>query len=315
MRSHARELAVLGTNLLLLVLLAITTSGFFTAANFSDLFLANVPVLIVALGMTLIILTGQIDISVGSVFAACSIVTGMAAKAGLPPAAFVLIACLAGALLGAFNGALSAWCRIPSIVATLATMVAIRDGIRWYSQGAWISDLPAGFLRFGMQQSTYTVLVFVTAAVLVAGFAYALRFLRPARTFYAIGSNEAAARIIGINTDLVVFSAFTITGALIGLAAALNSVRFNQIPSNSGIGLEMQVIAAVVVGGTAITGGSGTILGTLFGVALLGTISPALTFLGVSAYWGKAIQGAIILAAVSINVIGSWRKRRVTVAA
>jgi len=315
MRSYARELAVLGTNLLLLLLLATTTRGFFTAANFSDLFLANVPVLIVALGMTLIILTGQIDISVGSVFAACSIFTGIAAKAGLPPAAFVLVACLAGALLGAFNGALSAWCRIPSIVATLATMVAIRDGIRWYTQGAWISDLPAGFLRFGMQQPTYTVLVFVTAVVLVAAFAYALRFLRPGRTFYAIGSNEAAARIIGINTDLVIFSAFTITGALIGLAAALNSVRFNQIPSNSGIGLEMQVIAAVVVGGTAITGGSGTILGTVLGIALLGTISPALTFLGVSAYWGKAIQGAIILAAVSINVIGSWRKRRVTVAA
>ena len=97
------------------------------------------------------------------------------------------------------------------------------------------------------------------------------------------------------------FAVFTITGALTGLAAALNSVRFNQIPSNAGLGLEMKVIASVVVGGAAITGGSGTVLGTLLGVILLGAIGPALTFLGISAYWERAVQGAIILAAVMID--------------
>jgi rhamnose transport system permease protein len=107
----------------------------------------------------------------------------------------------------------------------------------------------------------------------------------------------------------VIFSVFTITGALTGLAAMMNSVRFHQIPSNSGLGLELRVIAAVSVGGAVITGGSGTILGTVLGVVLLGSIGSALTFLGVSAYWENAIQGGIILSAVTINVLGSYRRR------
>ncbi|HEY0264378.1 MAG TPA: ABC transporter permease, partial [Granulicella sp.] len=133
---------------------------------------------------------------------------------------------------------------------------------------------------------------------------------RAGRAVFATGSNEAAAKQLGIQTNRVVLSVFTITGALTGLAATLNAVRFNQIPSNSGIGMEMKVIAAVAVGGAAITGGSATITGTVLGVILLGTIGPALTFLGVSAYWEKAIQGAIILVAVSANVLGSYRSRR-----
>ena len=110
------------------------------------------------------------------------------------------------------------------------------------------------------------------------------------------------------------FAVFAITGALTGIAAVLNSVRFNQIPSNAGIGLELKVIAAVVVGGTAITGGSGSIAGTVLGVILLGAIGPALTFLGVSAYWERALQGAIILAAVVVEVIRARAEKRVSLA-
>jgi rhamnose transport system permease protein len=115
---------------------------------------------------------------------------------------------------------------------------------------------------------------------------------------YATGSSEQAAHLSGIDTRRYRFWVFTIMGALTGLAALLNSVRFNQIPSNSGLGLEMRVIAAVVVGGTAITGGTGSISGTVVGVILLGAVGPALTFLGINPYWEKAIQGAIILAAI-----------------
>jgi rhamnose transport system permease protein len=124
---------------------------------------------------------------------------------------------------------------------------------------------------------------------------------------YATGSNEQAARLAGLDTARVTFAVFTIAGALTGLAALLNSVRFNQIPSNAGIGLEMKVIAAAVVGGAAIRGGRGSFAGTLLGVVLLGAIGPALTFLGVSAYWERALQGAIILAAVTLDAL---RERR-----
>jgi rhamnose transport system permease protein len=120
---------------------------------------------------------------------------------------------------------------------------------------------------------------------------------------YATGSNHEGARLAGIDTSLVTFSVFAVAGMLTGFAAVLNSVRFNQIPSNTGIGLEMKVIAAVIVGGASITGGVGTIPGTVLGVILLGMIGPALTFLGVSAYWEKAIQGGIILTAIILDVV------------
>jgi len=312
MKAYARELAVAATILLVLALLAATTHGFFTVDNLSDLFLANVPVLIVSLGMTLIILTGQIDISVGSVFAVCSIVTGVAARAGLPVLVAMLIASVVGAFLGSFNGALVAWMRMPSIVVTLASMVAIRDGLRWQTQGAWVGDLPSSFQRFGLSQTIYTVLMLVVAVLLVVVFTVGLRYFRGGRNIFATGSNEAAARILGIDTNRVLFSVFAITGLLTGFSAALNAVRFNQIPSNSGIGLELKTIAAVAVGGATITGGSGTIAGTVLGVVLLGIIGPALTFLGVSAYWERAIQGLIILAAVSVNVLSHYRRRQVS---
>lgn len=310
MRGHTRELAIFVTNVVLLLLLAATTHGFFTLGNLSDQFLANMPVMLIALGMTLIIVTAQIDISVGSVFAVCSVIAGVAARGGAPAPVFLLLACVAGAACGALNGALSAYLRIPSIVVTLATMVALRDALRWQTQGAWVGNLPAGFQRFGIAQGSYTLLVLALTVVLTIATALGLRYLRAGRAVFATGSNEAAARQLGINTSGVIFSVFTLTGALTGLAAALNAVRFNQVPSNSGIGLEMKVIAAVAVGGAAITGGSATIGGTVLGVILLGIIGPALTFLGVSAYWEKALQGGIILLAVSANVLGSYRSRR-----
>jgi rhamnose transport system permease protein len=142
---------------------------------------------------------------------------------------------------------------------------------------------------------------FFVVTLLVFLFGWALGNLGVGRVVYATGSNAEAARLAGIDTSLVTLSVFVITGTLTGFAAVLNSVRFNQIPSNTGFGLEMKVIAAVIVGGAAITGGVGTIAGTVLGVILLSAIGPALTFLGVSAYWERAIQGGIILTAIIID--------------
>lgn len=141
-------------------------------------------------------------------------------------------------------------------------------------------------------------MILLVAAGITVTVGWGLRNLAAGRAVYATGSSEQAAHLSGIDTRRYRFWVFTITGALTGLAALLNSVRFNQIPSNSGLGLEMRVIAAVVVGGTAITGGTGSISGTVVGVILLGAAGPALTFLGINPYWEKAIQGAIILAAI-----------------
>ena len=299
--NHRREVSVAIAIAVLAGLLAIAAPGYFARENLSDLFLANIPVLVVSLGMTLVILTGQIDISVGSVFAICGVAAGGLAKSGLPVPAAALAACLIGAGLGSINGALVAYVRIPSIVVTLGSMVALRDALRWQTQGAWVQDLPPNFQWFGLSQNAYPPATFLAVALLALLLGWGLRNMGVGRAVYATGSNTEGARLAGIDTSHVIFSVFVFTGILTGFAAVLNSVRFNQIPSNTGLGLEMKVIAAVIVGGTAITGGVGTIAGTVLGVILLGAIGPALTFLGVSAYWERAIQGGIILTAVIID--------------
>jgi rhamnose transport system permease protein len=306
---HRREVSVAAAIVALGFVLALEAPGYFSRENLSDLFLASLPVLIVALGTTLVILTGEIDISVGSVFAICGVLAGVSAKAGLPMAGVLGVGCLTGAALGALNGSLVAYLRMPSIVVTLATMVALRDGLRWTTQGAWVQDLPPGFQWFGLSQTAYPIAALLVTAGLLTTMAWGAANVAAGRAIYATGSNPDAARLAGFDTSFVKCAVFTIAGALTGLAALLNSVRFNQIPSNAGLGLEMKVIAAVVVGGTAIRGGRGTFAGTLLGVILLGAIGPALTFLGVNAYWERAIQGAIILAAVAID---AWRDRPAT---
>ena len=221
----------------------------------------------------------------------------------------LVVACAGGAALGALNGSLVAYLRLPSIVVTLATMVALRDALRWTTEGAWVQDLPAGFQWFGLSQTAYPILALLVSVGLLVLMAWGSAKVAAGRAIYATGSNPDAARLAGFDTSRVKWAVFTTAGALTGLAAVLNSVRFNQIPSNAGLGLEMKVVAAVVVGGTAIRGGRGTFAGTLLGVILLGAIGPALTFLGVNAYWERALQGAIILAAVGID---AWRDRPAT---
>jgi rhamnose transport system permease protein len=302
-----RVVSVALTIAALSAVLAVLAPGFFSRENLSDLLLGNVPVLIVAMGATLVILSGEIDISVGSVFAICGIVAGLLAQAGSPMPATLAATCAAGALLGGLNGVLVAYAALPSIVVTLATMVALRDGLRWATQGAWVQNLPADFQWFGLPQAAYPLVACGAAGLLQVALSYALRHVAAGRAVYATGSDAHAARLAGFNTALVKSAVFTTAGMLTGLAALINAVRFNQIPSNAGLGLEMKVIAAVVVGGVAIRGGRGTLAGTLLGLVLLALIGPALVFLGINAYWERAIQGGIILAAVALD---AWRAHR-----
>ena len=268
------------------------------------------PALIVVAGMTLVVLTAEIDISVGSVFAICSVAAGVFAKAGLPtPLAGARGACAVGAVFGAIDGALIAYVRIPSIVVTLAAMVVLRDGLRWITEGALVQDLPSRFQWFGQTQNgeRRAIAVSPSPSSLPSRSRLGLFAIFSAgRAVYATGSDPHAARFAGIDPARVVFGVFLFTGYLTGAAAAfLNAVRFNQNSSNAGLGFELRVIAAVIVGGVSVSGGRGTLAGTVLGVILLGMIGPALTFLGINAYWEDAIQGAIILAAVAIDALQS----------
>jgi len=287
----------------LYIFLALAAPRFFEAANLRDLALSNVSVLLVAMGMTLVIVVAQIDISVGSLFAVVSILCGLAAKAGIPMLPLAAIAVVAGAALGVVNGGLVSYVKAPSIVATLATMVAWREALRWSTGGAWVEGLPNGFQWFGLGQLAGEVAIVGSTLILFAALWWASRNVAALRAVYATGSDSEAARLAGIAVTKVVFWVFVLTGALTGLAALMNAVRFSDVPANSGNNLELKAIAAVVVGGTPITGGRGSLPGTLVGVALLGSIGPALTFLGINPYWEKAIQGGIILVTVLLDAL------------
>jgi ribose/xylose/arabinose/galactoside ABC-type transport system permease subunit len=293
-----RERAALAAWTMLLALLAFRAPAFFQSGNLRDVVLSIVPVLIVAIGMTFVIVAGQIDISIGSQFAVCSVCAGLMAVAGLPMIAVAFLTCVLGLIFGFFNGALVAWLGVPSIVATLAMMVTMREALRLGTGGAWVQNLPAQFQWLGLGQGAGQITILVIAFALFVVVAWASKNLAAARTVYATGSDAEAARLSGIETNRVLLGVFATMGGLTGLAAVLNAIRFSDVQSNAGVGLELKAIAAVVVGGASITGGRGTVVGTLIGVALLGTIGPALTFLGINPYWEKAIQGLIILAAV-----------------
>ena len=297
MKRHFRELSVAATLGIVLLALAILAPGFYQTQPLLSLLTREAPTLVVACGMALVIISRQIDISVGSQFSICSVCAGLLASMHWPLALVVPASIAIGAVMGAFNGLLIAGLGLPSIVVTLATMVAWREGLRWLRQGIWV-DLPDGVQWFGLPQATGQFVIIGVALLLLALLAYGVKNFAAGRFIYAVGSDAEAARLAGIRPQLVTFGVFVFMGALTGLAATMNVAQSPQVDPNSGTGLELRAIAAVVVGGVAISGGRGKLWGAFVGLLLLACVSPALTHLHIAAYWEKAIQGAIILLAV-----------------
>lgn len=311
MRKYVRELSVAGALVLLLLVLAVRSPNFFDAANLRAVIVSDAPLIVAALGMTVVILARQIDISIGSQFSMCGMIAGVLAKQGLPPGVVALATLGAGAIFGAMNGALVAGMRLPSIVATLATMVTWREALRWITEGQSVNNLPEKFLWLGLNRPAGQALIVLGSLALLGLFAWGLRSLPVGRAVYAVGSDAEAARLAGIRPPRVVFGVLVLMGVLTALAALLTVIQFRNVLPGEGAGLEMKVIAACVVGGVAISGGRGRVLGSFAGVLFLGAIGPALLFLGTQAYWEKALQGAIILIAVASDAIDLRRRRNV----
>ena len=252
---YRRELAVAGAYLLFLLFLAMAAPRFFRAEQLSAFVVSSAPVLVAAVGMTLVIICRQIDISIGAQFSICGVVAGLLARTGLPIPVVGLGTMLVGAGMGAVNGGLVAGLGLPSIVVTLATLVIGRESLRYLREGAFVRDLPADFQWFGAGQGAGRWIVVAVALVVFVKFAWSLRNLAAGRAVYASGSEPEAARLAGIRPRWVVFCVFVVMGALAGLASLLNAVRFAEVDPNSGTGLEMQVISAAVVGGAAAVSG------------------------------------------------------------
>ena len=308
LKTHFRELSVAVVLLLVLGALAVFAPSFYEPQPLLSLVTREAPTLVVACGLAIVIISRQIDISVGSQFAVCSVCAGLLAAAQGPAPLALTAPLLLGALIGAVNGFLVAGLRLPSIVVTLATMVTLREALRWWQQGQFI-HLPNGLQWFGLSQVSGQWVIVGTSLVLLVSFAWGMKHLALGRFVYAVGSDEEAARLAGLRPRLITFGTFVLLGLLTGLAATLNTVQSPQVDPKAGTGLELRAIAAIVVGGVAISGGRGSHWGMFVGLLLLTCIAPALTHLHVEAYWEKAIQGAIILLAV---VADGWRSRKAT---
>ncbi len=309
MSRYFRELSVGAALAVVLVAMAIFAPAFYQPQPLLSLATREAPTLVVACGMALVIICRQIDISVGSIFSVCSVGTGLLAARGWPLGLVLPAAIAMGAVLGALNGLLVAGLRLPSIVVTLATMVTLRQGLNLVRQGEFV-NLPDAVQWFGLSQRAGQWALVGAALALLVVLGLAMRHLAAGRFVYAVGTDAEAARLAGIRPQLVTFLVFVFIGALTGLAAMMNIVQSPQVQPLSGAGLELKVIAAVVVGGVAISGGRGNLWGAFAGLLLLACVAPALTHLHIEAYWEKAIQGAIILLAVVADGVRQRKEQR-----
>jgi len=297
MKRPFRELSVLGALVVLLVTMAVLTPNFFDPQPLLSRLTAAAPRLILACGVALVIIARQIDISIGALFAVCGTCAGLIAAAKIPLAVAMCAAIAIGALGGIVNGALVAGLGLPSIVVTLATMVTMREALRLQQQGVFI-NLPDTAQWFSLPMRSGQFVICGVALGAVLSLSFAVRHLAAGRFVYAVGSDAEAARLAGIRPRVVTFAVFVLMGAMAGLAAVLNMAQSPQVDPNSGRGMELEAIAAAVVGGVSVSGGRGKLWGVLVGLLLLACVGPALTYAGVKPHWERAIQGAIIVLAV-----------------
>ncbi len=304
--------------LLLLIALALLFFGsqidnYFSARFFNRVATSAAIIAVVAVGQTLVVITRNIDLSVGSIvgFTAYFVGTQLANNNEMWPLAAVLMAIAIGALLGGVNGLLVAYGRVPAIIVTLGTLAIYRtmlvefSGAKTVTTGSlpdWLVDLPRVSL-FSIGELDFRVLT-VIAILVVIIFQLVLMYLPWGRRLYAIGSNPEAADFMGLPTQRTVFTAFVICGALAGLAGFMFLSRFGTITVVAGLGLELQSVAAVVVGGVNIFGGSGTAVGAMLGAILIDLLEQSLIrWLSISEFWRDAILGLLILLAVAIDAV------------
>lgn len=291
---------------LLVVLMGWLTRGrFVEIGNLRDIAVNAAIPSVVAAGMTALIIAAQIDISVGASLGVCAAVVALLAQRGVPAPLLLLAGAGVGALLGSVNGILTAYLKIPSIVATLATMGAIRGLLILITKGDSI-PVPDAVGALGTGDLLGIPNLIWAAAAVTLGMSVYLSRTRPGREHYAVGSNPRSAELSGLRVNGITFRSFALLGALVGVGGFLFVCRYTPIYPTPPKGFELEVITAVVVGGTDIFGGRGTVLGTVLAALLLATIGVALTFLGsfmqsLRSEIQPAVQGLLILAAVLYN--------------
>lgn len=304
-----RELAVAAVLLVMLALTQWHNSAFLSTQGIRDLLLNATILVLVATGQAVVVITRNVDLSVGSVLGVCAFAAGDHLHHGGDPLVAVVLAVALGALFGALNGALVSFGKVPALVVTLGTLYVIRglDSLWVGSRQITADALPDGFVDLGHQGlGAVPYLALLAAAVLLAVGSY-LRNYRGGRDLYALGSHPEAALLAGVPVRRRIMTAYVLCGALAGLAGACYLARFGNVDSGTGTGYELTVVSAVVVGGVAFTGGSGTVHGAALGALLLTSINSVLPALGVSSVWVTAINGILLLLAITVDRILALR--------
>ena len=316
--ARFREIGIVIFLVLVVIVATIFEPRFFSAFNLRSILLWVPLLTVVAMGEMMVIITRGIDVSVGAILALAGIIVGMIFRdfPGFNIYLGTLLGILIGLLLGMFNGAMIAWVHIPPVITTLGTLSMYRGLTFIVSRGRQIDPnyVPRALIRwsqtgpFGVELVPWVVIIAIVVSIMTY---LILRYIKIGRDVYAVGGNVDAAKLRGIPVELTTFAVYAFTGAMAGLAGILYASRFGFVnPGETGVGFELTVIAAVVIGGTNVFGGSGSVLGVFLGCLLLGAINVALAVLGIAATWQLAVYGFVILLAVVVDAIIQRELRR-----
>ena len=304
--GYGQEIVVLLAIIFLFVVVGAVNPRFLSDTNINSIFAGNAYIAVAAIGMSMVIMAGHIDVSVGALIGVSATIAGTLAVSGYPVWVAWTVPVLFSIAVNTGVGALVAYTRIPSIVVTLGMLSILKGGLISATAGAWISNLPPEFMiaqmrPFGIPSAVY----FMVVLTIVASFF--IRYTDFGRSIYAVGGNMEAARAAGINPERVVVGVFALHGLFAGIAGLLFATQLQVIQSTVPPNLELTVITASVIGGVSILGGTGTVVGSTLAAILFACIGSALIFLNVSAYWLRAVLGLMILATVLADMA---RRRR-----
>ncbi|WP_058914270.1 autoinducer 2 ABC transporter permease LsrC [Entomohabitans teleogrylli] len=293
--QNNREMTALLAILCLFTLPALFDGSYFSLQTLTMIFSSAQILMLLAIGATLVMLTRNIDVSVGSIAGMCAVLLGLMLNAGYSLALACLATLLLGLLAGLFNGALVAWLKIPAIVATLGTLGLYRGVMLLWTGGKWIEGLPAQLKQLSAPVFLAVSPIGWLTLLLIAAMAWLLAKTAFGRSFYATGDNLQGARQLGIRTEAVRIAAFALNGVMAALAGIVFASQIGFIPNQTGTGLEMKAIAACVLGGISLLGGSGTVIGAILGAYFLTQIDSVLVLLRIPAWWNDFIAGLVLL--------------------
>jgi ribose/xylose/arabinose/galactoside ABC-type transport system permease subunit len=301
-----QETAILLFLIVLSVVIGAMNPRFLSSRNVLDILQGNAYIAIAAIGMSMIIITGNIDISVGSLVGLLAVIAGRIVTSGAPPIVAWLTPLLFGMLVGALIGFLVAYLKIPSIVVTLGMLSILKGFLIIWTNGSRVESMPENFFLAQWKIAGVSVPI-ITMIILTILAAIWMRYSGLGRSLYAVGGNPEAARLSGISQQRVVLQAFILNGLFVGIASTMYATQLKVIQATPPPSLELFIITSAVVGGVSILGGKGTVMGATLAAILLNAIRSGMTFINISPFWIQAVQGVLILVTVLIDLL---RRRR-----